>query len=303
MTESVKSITQHHEPLRIFIAAESADETGKMARTFCDASDIVVTGSATHAADVDAAFARECPADVLVCDVVLNGADMAPILERAKRTHPKLDILVVTACAQDAVVIRAVLAGATGYILKDSQENLLTSIRLLRGGGSPVSPTVARSVLRAIHARTITQPVPPKPDSAPPVRLVVLSISMRMMDECFSHSAKAKSSCCWPRAFLSLKSAAFLASLLIPSPPTSRKFIKSSAFIRAAKRSMKPPAWGLCRFNAAMLQRSRAATVAQQHVISASRQDRSQWPDLPPSFSKRQISVITMPRSTALSMS
>ena len=94
MTESVKSITQHHEPLRIFIAAESADETGKMARTFCDASDIVVTGSATHAADVDAAFARECPADVLVCDVVLNGADMAPILERAKRTHPKLDILV-----------------------------------------------------------------------------------------------------------------------------------------------------------------------------------------------------------------
>ena len=150
MTESVKSITQHHEPLRIFIAAESADETGKMARTFCDASDIVVTGSATHAADVDAAFARECPADVLVCDVVLNGADMAPILERAKRTHPKLDILVVTACAQDAVVIRAVLAGATGYILKDSQENLLTSIRLLRGGGSP------------------TQPVPPKRDSAPP---------------------------------------------------------------------------------------------------------------------------------------
>ena len=168
MTESVKSITQHHEPLRIFIAAESADETGKMARTICDASDIVVTGSATHAADVDAAFARECPADVLVCDVVLNGADMAPILERAKRTHPKLDILVVTACAQDAVVIRAVLAGATGYILKDSQENLLTSIRLLRGGGSPVSPTVARSVLRAIHARTITQPVPPKRDSAPP---------------------------------------------------------------------------------------------------------------------------------------
>ena len=140
-----------------------------MARTFCDASDIVVTGSATHAADVDAAFARECPADVLVCDVVLNGADMAPILERAKRTHPKLDILVVTACAQDAVVIRAVLAGATGYILKDSQENLLTSIRLLRGGGSPVSPTVARSVLRAIHARTITQPVPPTSPVGRPV--------------------------------------------------------------------------------------------------------------------------------------
>lgn len=304
MTESVKSITQHHEPLRIFIAAESADETGKMARTFCDASDIVVTGSATHAADVDAAFARECPADVLVCDVVLNGADMAPILERAKRTHPKLDILVVTACAQDAVVIRAVLAGATGYILKDSQENLLTSIRLLRGGGSPVSPTVARSVLRAIHARTITQPVPPKRDSAPPTSPVGRPVHQHADDgRVLLSQRESESSCCWPRAFLSLKSAAFLASLLIPSPPTSRKFIKSSAFIRAAKRSMKPPAWGLCRFNAAMLQRSRAATVAQQHVISASRQDRSQWPDLPPSFSKRQISVITMPRSTALSMS
>ena len=271
MTESVKSITQHHEPLRIFIAAESADETGKMARTFCDASDIVVTGSATHAADVDAAFARECPADVLVCDVVLNGADMAPILERAKRTHPKLDILVVTACAQDAVVIRAVLAGATGYILKDSQENLLTSIRLLRGGGSPVSPTVARSVLRAIHARTITQPVPPKRDSAPPTSPVGRPVHQHADDG---------------RVLLSQRESEIIMLLA-----KGISFSEIGGIL------------GICRFNAAMLQRSRAATVAQQHVISASRQDRSQWPDLPPSFSKRQISVITMPRSTALSMS
>ena len=71
------------------------------------------------------------------------------------------------------------------------------------------------------------------------------------------------------------------------------------AFIRAAKRSMKPPAWGLCRFNAAL----RAASAVQQHDAPAPHQDRSQWPDLPPSFSKRQISVITMPRSTALSIS
>ena len=77
MTESVKSITQHHEPLRIFIAAESADETGKMARTFCDASDIVVTGLPHTRPMWTQPLHGNVPADVLVCDVVLNGADMA----------------------------------------------------------------------------------------------------------------------------------------------------------------------------------------------------------------------------------
>ena len=59
-------------------------------------------------------------------------------------------------------MIRAILAGATGYILKGDQEDLVTSVRLLKGGGSPVSPTVARSVLRAIHSRTFA-PQPPQP--------------------------------------------------------------------------------------------------------------------------------------------
>ena len=158
MNDSSSSNARLNEPLRIFIAAQSEDDAGSMAQAFESAGDITITGTTTKARAVDAAFKRGSSADVLICDVTLEGEDMAPILETIKRAHPTVDILIVSACSQDAMVIRAVLAGATGYILKDSQEDLLTSVRLLRGGGSPVSPTVARSVLRAIHARTINQP-------------------------------------------------------------------------------------------------------------------------------------------------
>ena len=158
--------------------------------------------------------------------------------------------------------------GQRGYILKDSQENLLTSIRLLRGGGSPVSPTVARSVLRAIHARTITQSVPPKRDSAPPTSPVGRPVHQHADDGRVLLSQRESEI-----IMLLAKGISFseIGGILGISPHTVtahiKKIYKKLGVHRAAKRSMKPPAWGLCRFNAAMLQRSRAATVAQQHVI------------------------------------
>ena len=56
-------------------------------------------------------------------------------------------------------MVAAIEAGATGYILKDSTPaDVISCIRLLRAGGSPVSPVVARSVLRAIRNRMNTTP-------------------------------------------------------------------------------------------------------------------------------------------------
>ena len=92
---------------------------------------------------------------LLITDVVLGDADVTPVIARAKKLWPDLDVLVYTSHAQDSIVIRAILAGAMGYLLKGDQEDFTTSLRLLQGGGSPVSPTVARSVLRAVHNRTV----------------------------------------------------------------------------------------------------------------------------------------------------
>lgn len=162
MTESLRKGSAVREPLRVFIAAENQAECDRIAQRLIRALDMKVAGSATSAAELEAAMRCDAKLDVLITDVMLGSDDMAPVLTRIKHLRDDLDILIYTAFSQDPFVIRAILAGATGYILKGDQEDLVTSVRLLKGGGSPVSPTVARSVLRAIHSRTFA-PQPPQP--------------------------------------------------------------------------------------------------------------------------------------------
>ncbi|MFG5409469.1 hypothetical protein ABXN37_16965 [Piscinibacter sakaiensis] len=71
--------------------------------------------------------------------------------------------MVVTLFADEANVIRAFEAGASGYLMKDgSQDDLAEHVRQLHAGGSPVSPMIARQMLRR------WQQV--RPDGGPPTR-------------------------------------------------------------------------------------------------------------------------------------
>lgn len=163
MTESFKNASVMREPIRVYIAAETSEECDRIAQRLMRASGLRITGTAVTAEALEAALASGLAVDVLITDVMLGQTDMAPVLTRIKRANDAIDILVYSSYSQDPFVIRAILAGATGYILKGDQEDLITGVRLIRGGGSPVSPTVARSVLRAIHSRSFTpQPAPQK---------------------------------------------------------------------------------------------------------------------------------------------
>ncbi len=159
MTDT-RNASAQRKPLRVFIAADSDDACARIARTLSCADDITVSGFAQSMREIENASQNFEGLDVLITDVLIEKRDMAPVIARLKQRLRDLDVLVYTSYSQEPFVIRAILAGATGYILKDGQDDLITSIRLLRGGGSPVSPTVARSVLCAIHSRTVTTPAP-----------------------------------------------------------------------------------------------------------------------------------------------
>lgn len=142
--------------IRVYIAAATEAETARIAEQLARAQDIDVVGAASTRAALKEALAELAPTlDVLISDVSLEDEDVTPLISEARAVNDKLDVLIYTTQSQDATVIRAVFAGAMGYLLKGDQEDLVTSIRLIRGGGSPVSPTVTRSVLRAIHSRAV----------------------------------------------------------------------------------------------------------------------------------------------------
>jgi len=104
------------------------------------------------------------PPDVMLLDLGLPDMDGVELIRHAARHQPACDVLVVTMFADDQHVMSSLEAGATGYLLKDASiERIAAAIHELRGGGSPISPSIARRVL----ARFRVAAVPPPP-AAPP---------------------------------------------------------------------------------------------------------------------------------------
>ncbi|MGA0602419.1 response regulator [Caulobacter sp. KR2-114] len=88
------------------------------------------------------------PADVLIVDLGLPDGSGIELIHTARIVWRDCDVMVATVFGDEAHVIAAIEAGATGYLLKDSaQGRLAAEIRSLNAGGSPISPLIARRLL------------------------------------------------------------------------------------------------------------------------------------------------------------
>ena len=147
MTSSNKKI------ITVLVAADNAPEAASIAGQIDRHDDLSVLATAMTPAELEELLAQHPDLGLLVTDVVLSNKDVTPILAKAVQKNPKLEVIVYTAHAAASVVMRAVQAGASGYLLKGGREDIVSCIRLLASGGSPVSPSVVRCVLRALRAR------------------------------------------------------------------------------------------------------------------------------------------------------
>jgi len=102
--------------------------------------------------------------DVLLTDLGLpDGSGIDLIRETAAR-HPNTDIMVISVFGDEEHVLASIEAGATGYILKDSlPEEFVSLIAQLRAGGSPISPVIARQLLKRFQRKE--QAAGPAPDA------------------------------------------------------------------------------------------------------------------------------------------
>lgn len=92
-------------------------------------------------------------ADVYLIDLGLPDIDGVELIRHAVKTHPGCDVVVITVFGDDAHVVASIEAGATGYLLKDSCPSAIVDcIAVLRDGGAPVSPVIARKILQKFQA-------------------------------------------------------------------------------------------------------------------------------------------------------
>jgi len=91
--------------------------------------------------------------DVILMDLRMPGMDGVTAIEAIKGKRPSANILVLTTYDSDADILRAIEAGATGYLLKDTpREELYRAIRAAANGESVLAPAVAARLMTRMRA-------------------------------------------------------------------------------------------------------------------------------------------------------
>ena len=141
------------EPISIIIVEDEPEFRRRFAQIIENEPTMRLAGVAANKREAQTLIDRE-NFDVMLIDLGLPDGTGIDLIRNVSQRKPDVDIMVVTVFGDEQHVVSSIEAGATGYILKDSTPaDVISCIRLLRAGGSPVSPVVARSVLRAIRSR------------------------------------------------------------------------------------------------------------------------------------------------------
>lgn len=86
--------------------------------------------------------------DVLLCDIGLPGMSGIEGISKIQKKYPKISIMMLSVYVDSDRIFKALCAGATGYLQKDTPlEEILNSIEILHQGGSAMSPAIARKVV------------------------------------------------------------------------------------------------------------------------------------------------------------
>lgn len=114
--------------------------------------DLEVVGEAGDATHALARIAATLP-DVAVLDVRLPDGDGIELCREVRSRHPDVRCLILTAYDDDEATMSAVLAGASGYVLKNvSGTRLVEDIRAVAAGRSLLHPAVTRKVAERAEA-------------------------------------------------------------------------------------------------------------------------------------------------------
>jgi DNA-binding NarL/FixJ family response regulator len=123
-------------------------------------ADVTVVGEA-GSGDEAVTRARELEPDVILMDLRMPGGDGVSAIGRILADRPGTRVIVLTTYETDQDIVRAVEAGAAGYLLKDtSRADLLAAIASAARGETVLSPSVATrlvSRMRAPAAETLTR--------------------------------------------------------------------------------------------------------------------------------------------------
>jgi DNA-binding NarL/FixJ family response regulator len=140
-------------PIRVAIVEDDKGIRELMGSTLQRERDIRLVRTFPNADDFQEAFpAMEF--DVVVMDINMPGTNGIEAIRATKPLRPTTQFLVVTVFENPTYIFQALCAGATGYLVKDAESDVLVAaVREISAGGSPMSPSIARMVVNSMHGQ------------------------------------------------------------------------------------------------------------------------------------------------------
>jgi len=137
---------------RVILADDHKIVRDGLKRILAATSDLEVTAEAADGDEL-MKLVKGADYDVAVLDMSMPGLSGIALIKRLKTEKPKLRILVLSMHGESQYAARALKAGASGYLTKDSAaEQLVVALRKIAAGGVHISEAAAASLVAAQHA-------------------------------------------------------------------------------------------------------------------------------------------------------
>jgi two-component system invasion response regulator UvrY len=144
--------------IQVLLADDHAIVRAGLKELLEDTGDIQVAGEASNGQEAMAQI-RARDFDVAVLDMTMPGRSGIELIRQVKDEKPQLRILVLTMHSEEQYAVRALKAGASGYLTKEAAaDQLVAAIRRIAAGGAWVSPETAERLVRNAAPRAEAAP-------------------------------------------------------------------------------------------------------------------------------------------------
>ncbi|MFK7975508.1 MAG: LuxR C-terminal-related transcriptional regulator [Halioglobus sp.] len=133
---------------KVLLVEDNQPTLERLAGVIQQTDGLELLGAAATFAQAQALLEQEIP-EVLLTDLGLPDGSGIDLIRQVRGYPEPIEAMVISVFGDERNVINALEAGAAGYILKDdSMENIGNAVLQLMAGGSPISPSIARHLLR-----------------------------------------------------------------------------------------------------------------------------------------------------------
>jgi DNA-binding NarL/FixJ family response regulator len=145
--------------IRVVIVDDHAVVRSGLEQFLATTGDIEVVATAANGIEAVDRVAQFAP-DVVLMDLSMPELNGIEATRQIAELHPASHVLVLTSFSDQTRILDALEAGADGYLLKHADpDHIADAIRAVHGGGSPLDPKAARTLLESRRSGRATAPL------------------------------------------------------------------------------------------------------------------------------------------------